>query len=199
MPYKLRKAPNRNLYWVVAEDGSKKSKEPIPLERAKAQMKALYISLKGGFGFGKRKCKKCGKLKGNGQIFSNIVGINLTEQQIEQFTQELTAIFFEALRAGNRIEPEEQDQYLFQILQRHGINPNLLHYEIINDIIKESIRRVRAQLALNQAEVARQEAEAQAARDEQKRIKKEKKQLTKEQQRSNKSQPAFKHSNKGRM
>jgi len=44
MPYKLRKAPNRDLYWVVGEDGTKKSKEPIPLERAKAQMRALYAS-----------------------------------------------------------------------------------------------------------------------------------------------------------
>lgn len=47
MPYKLRKAPKRELYWVVAEDGSKKSKEPIPLARAKAQIKALYASMKG--------------------------------------------------------------------------------------------------------------------------------------------------------
>jgi hypothetical protein len=44
MPYKLRKAPKRDLYWVVAEDGTKKSKEPIPLERAEAQMRALYAS-----------------------------------------------------------------------------------------------------------------------------------------------------------
>jgi hypothetical protein len=44
MPYKLRKAPKRDLYWVVAEDGTKKSKEPIPLERAKAQMRALYAN-----------------------------------------------------------------------------------------------------------------------------------------------------------
>lgn len=48
MPYKLRKAPNRDLYWVVAQDGTKKSKEPIPLERAKAQIRALYASMSGG-------------------------------------------------------------------------------------------------------------------------------------------------------
>lgn len=58
MPYKLRKAPKRNLYWVVGADGSKKSKDPIPLERAKAQMRALYAAesdeLKGkGIGEGK--------------------------------------------------------------------------------------------------------------------------------------------------
>jgi len=45
MPYRLRKAPNRDLYWVVAEDGTKKSKDPIPLDRAKAQMRALYSSM----------------------------------------------------------------------------------------------------------------------------------------------------------
>jgi len=42
MPYILRKAPRRELYWVVAQDGSHKSIEPLPLERAKAQMRALY-------------------------------------------------------------------------------------------------------------------------------------------------------------
>jgi hypothetical protein len=41
--YKLRKAPNRDLYWVVAEDGTKKSKEPIPKARAERQIKALLI------------------------------------------------------------------------------------------------------------------------------------------------------------
>ena len=54
MPYTLRKAPNRDLYWVVAEDGQKKSKEPLPRARAEAQMRALYSvmrkepALKGG-------------------------------------------------------------------------------------------------------------------------------------------------------
>lgn len=52
MPYKLRKAPKRDLYWVVGQDGTKKSKEPIPLERAKAQMRALYASEKGLKGSG---------------------------------------------------------------------------------------------------------------------------------------------------
>jgi len=46
MPYKLRKAPKRDLFWVVGEDGSHKSKDPLPLERAKAQMRALYASMK---------------------------------------------------------------------------------------------------------------------------------------------------------
>jgi hypothetical protein len=43
MPYKLRKAPRRELYWVVnKETGQKHSKEPLEKEQAKAQMRALY-------------------------------------------------------------------------------------------------------------------------------------------------------------
>lgn len=52
MPYKLRKAPNRDLYWVVnKETGKKYSKDPLPYDNAVAQMRALYASepqLKGG-------------------------------------------------------------------------------------------------------------------------------------------------------
>ena len=48
MPYRLRKAPNRDLYWVVGEDGTKHSKEPIPKERAEAQRRALYANVKEG-------------------------------------------------------------------------------------------------------------------------------------------------------
>jgi len=43
MPYKLRKAPGRPLYWVVTiATGVKHSKDPIPLARAEAQMRALH-------------------------------------------------------------------------------------------------------------------------------------------------------------
>jgi hypothetical protein len=44
MPYRIRKAPLKNLYWVVAQDGRHMSKEPIPKERAEAQRRALYAS-----------------------------------------------------------------------------------------------------------------------------------------------------------
>lgn len=48
MPYKLRKAPKRDLYWVVnKETGKKHSKDPLPKERALAQMRALYASESG--------------------------------------------------------------------------------------------------------------------------------------------------------
>lgn len=49
MPYKLRKKPNHDLYWVVnKENGHKYSKEALPKENAKAQMRALYASEKSG-------------------------------------------------------------------------------------------------------------------------------------------------------
>lgn len=52
MPYKLRKKPNHDLYWVVnKETGKKYSKEAIPKETAKAQMRALYMNEKRGGGF----------------------------------------------------------------------------------------------------------------------------------------------------
>lgn len=45
MPYKLRKAPKRDAFWVVnTETGKKHSNEALPRERAEAQMRALYAS-----------------------------------------------------------------------------------------------------------------------------------------------------------
>lgn len=44
MPYKLRKAPGRELYWVVGEDGKHHSKDPITMARAKKQLIALNIA-----------------------------------------------------------------------------------------------------------------------------------------------------------
>ena len=46
MPYKLRKAPKRDLYWVIGPDGKHHSKDPLPKERAEAQMKALYSAMR---------------------------------------------------------------------------------------------------------------------------------------------------------
>jgi len=46
MPYKLRKVPKKDLYWVVStETGQKHSKEGLPRERAEAQMRALYANM----------------------------------------------------------------------------------------------------------------------------------------------------------
>ena len=44
MPYRIRKAPRKDLYWVVAQDGRHLSKEPMPKERAMAQMRAAYAA-----------------------------------------------------------------------------------------------------------------------------------------------------------
>ena len=44
MPYKLRKSPGKNLYWVVGQDGTHMSKEPLPKERAQKQIIALNIA-----------------------------------------------------------------------------------------------------------------------------------------------------------
>ena len=43
MPYKLRKARNKDLYWVVDTAGNKYENNPIPLARAKKQIIALHI------------------------------------------------------------------------------------------------------------------------------------------------------------
>lgn len=48
MPYTIRKAPRKNLYWVVnLESGRKYSKSPIPKERAEAQRRAILASENG--------------------------------------------------------------------------------------------------------------------------------------------------------
>jgi hypothetical protein len=46
MPYMLRKAPKRELYWVITkETGRHHSIEPLPKEDAIAQMRALYVAM----------------------------------------------------------------------------------------------------------------------------------------------------------
>jgi hypothetical protein len=46
MPYKLRKAPNKNLYWVVSARDPREhlSIKPMSYKRALAQMRAVIIS-----------------------------------------------------------------------------------------------------------------------------------------------------------
>ena len=58
MPYKLRKAPKKDLYWVVStETGKKHSKDPIPKPRAEAQLRLLY-AVEGGAVLKKKPSKK---------------------------------------------------------------------------------------------------------------------------------------------
>lgn len=48
MPFALRKAPKRDLYWVVNKESKQKySKEPIPKEKAEAQLRILEKTGKG--------------------------------------------------------------------------------------------------------------------------------------------------------
>lgn len=58
MPFRLRKAPKRELYWVVGEDGKKYSKDPLPKERAEAQRRALYAAETRGGGPSQSKPKE---------------------------------------------------------------------------------------------------------------------------------------------
>ena len=44
MPYRIRKANNRNLYYVIDNYGVKLEKEPIPLERARKQIIAIHLN-----------------------------------------------------------------------------------------------------------------------------------------------------------
>jgi len=46
MPYLIRKARGQNLYWVISEEtGKKHSLEPLPLDVAEKQLKALYYAM----------------------------------------------------------------------------------------------------------------------------------------------------------
>jgi hypothetical protein len=60
MPYKLRKVPKKDLYWVVDDKGKHYSKEGLPKERAKDQMKALYAAESDMKGKGKESDCGCG-------------------------------------------------------------------------------------------------------------------------------------------
>jgi len=44
MPFRLRKAPKKDAYWVVDDTGKKYSKSPMPMEAARRQQKALYAA-----------------------------------------------------------------------------------------------------------------------------------------------------------
>ena len=83
MPYKLRKAPKRDLYWVVnKETGKKHSNEPLPLERAKAQMRALYAAesgqqMKGGGGIAKETLYLLARSAYKGRTYKQLDGWTL--------------------------------------------------------------------------------------------------------------------------
>lgn len=89
MAYRIRKAPKRELYWVIAQDGKHMSKEPLPLERAKAQMRALYAS--------ENEQKKGGQL---------------SDEQIAKYAPTLTSLAAKEFVAGPAPSNEAYDRYV---------------------------------------------------------------------------------------
>jgi hypothetical protein len=76
--YRLRKAPRRDLYWVVSTDsGEKHSKDPLPKKRAEAQMRALYAA----------------KAKRGGQYFNPLVSAakGTLKEDVAKATEEQAA------------------------------------------------------------------------------------------------------------
>ena len=78
MPYKLRKAPKRDLYWVVGPDGKKHSKDPIAKDKAEAQKRVLDAAM--GVEAPKRKTPKRGKGKGETIKVTNPMGSRKAEK-----------------------------------------------------------------------------------------------------------------------
>lgn len=89
MPYKLRKAPKKNLYWVVTIETSKKhSKEPIPLDKAKSQMRVLESAF-----------NKIGNIRGHSKSCELRGGVGMAE--VKEF---LRRIFRYIMHFGNNKE-----------------------------------------------------------------------------------------------
>ena len=125
MPYKLRKAPKVELYWVITtETGKKHSKLPIPLDKAKAQVRILESALHGGMVpvrnpmlvlAAERKAKESIKLEldqSNAAIgFANG---NYSMEEILQL----------AIASLNRKGEAEAVAYINRLIQEHSGNPN---------------------------------------------------------------------------
>jgi len=158
MPYKLRKAPKRDLYWVIGEDGSHKSKEPLPKEQAKAQMRALYAAMN----------KEGGNVLVGGGYFKNLLKEQInnlvdvarrTGRVVEQ------SLIDEAIRQGNEILKElpkatipfyssvEDDDRKTQAVT-NIVNDLWTRIRIEDDERKEAIARVEAERIVREAELA---------------------------------------------
>lgn len=122
MPYKLRKAPKRDLYWVVnKETGKKHSKDPLPKETAKSQMRALYASESGyklrGRAMNRKVMKNMEKFwfgilqrKPDGTIYRKVP----SESAIRNFMNQLKTHIGNELREG-RYSQERHDKLLRRI------------------------------------------------------------------------------------
>ena len=129
-PFKLRKAPKRNLYWVVDDKNKHYSKEPMPKEHAKQQQKALYAAygrkLKGGVNFVVR------ELEDEGQTYYYVEDTDpytqghYNPQLLRQYQQSgVYATRAEAEEQLRRLEDQVVDQSTAAVLR----SPNVRQYE----------------------------------------------------------------------
>ena len=121
MPYKLRKAPKRDLYWVVnKETGKKYSNEPLPKERAKAQMKALYAQEKTDGGAKQYLEKPVGSKRMSSQKFAEL------NQQVADFMAPIERIKYAKEHPKSiRLPAEKGARKMMKIMLRSsGIDPD---------------------------------------------------------------------------
>lgn len=140
--YRLRKAPKRELYWVIAEDGTKKSKEPIPLARAKAQMRALYASMKGGnlsetWSLLQKHLDDVQKEPEFTKLKTIPQKKKFLQQQVKSVIEEMTPLIDQPNEKKNLIT--RSDTYIRKVLVPYGSDPDQ----------EEAVRRRLAELAKN--------------------------------------------------
>ena len=77
MPFRLRKAPKKDAYWVVDDKGKHYSKNPMPKEAARRQQKALYAA------------EGRGEIKGRGKAEEEVAAeLGITEDELPQLTEQ---------------------------------------------------------------------------------------------------------------
>jgi len=142
MPYKLRKAPKKELYWVVTiETGKKHSKDPIPKDKAKAQKRILEKAL-----------------RGNGIVMSGLEAMGLvepplTQAQIAQLQTAVANELFNFIRAGNELTVESMKAILYLCIDEAGIN-NDISVEEENIIMDGALLRAQEQVRVIQQQQA---------------------------------------------
>jgi hypothetical protein len=128
MPYKLRKAPKRDLYWVVGENGVKHSKDPIPRERAEAQMRALYSAM-----------RKEG-------------GVSIPKKEFIKEHKKLLNIFKHPTKKALKAEYADQSKELKRVMKGKGLLSNM--WNIFSKATPKSIQNAIAKYANPIAKVA---------------------------------------------
>jgi hypothetical protein len=131
MPYKLRKAPKRDLYWVVnKETGKKYSNEALPKERAKAQMRALYAAEKTEGGTKQYLEKPVGSTRMSAQRFAAI------NQNVADFMAPIERIKHAKENPKSiRLPAEKGARKMMKIMLRSsGIDPNTVADEAKGEV-----------------------------------------------------------------